>query len=59
MAMSRSAGSSRFTTRPSMAISPELISSSPAIIRSRVDLPQPDGPRMTMNSPSRMSQLMP
>ena len=28
--------------------------SSPAIMRSSVDLPQPDGPRMTMNSPSAM-----
>ena len=31
---------------------PSVISSSPAIIRSSVDLPQPDGPTSTMNSPS-------
>src|SRR5690606_18338097 len=59
MAMSRSLGSSWFTTRPPIAISPPLITSSPAIIRSRVDLPQPDGPRITMNSPSPISQSTP
>jgi hypothetical protein len=42
-----------------MAISPLEIASSPAIIRSKVDFPQPDGPRMTMNSPSRISQSTP
>jgi len=31
-----------FTTSPSMEIVPAVISSSPAIMRSRVDLPQPD-----------------
>ena len=30
------------------------IDSSPAIIRIRVDFPQPDGPTMTTNSPSLM-----
>ena len=30
---------------------PEVIDSRPAIIRSVVDLPQPDGPSSTMNSP--------
>ena len=28
-------------------------------MRSSVDLPQPDGPTSTMNSPSSMSKLMP
>ena len=28
-------------------------------MRSSVDLPQPDGPTSTMNSPSAMSKLMP
>ena len=42
--MSRSFGGTSLTTRPPIAISPSVISSSPAIIRSRVDLPQPDGP---------------
>jgi hypothetical protein len=32
-----------------------VMSSSPAIMRSRVDLPQPDGPSSTTNSPSAMS----
>ena len=41
--------------RPAMWISPDETSSSPAIIRSRVDLPQPEGPRMTTNSPSSNS----
>src|SRR5438046_2241637 len=38
-----------------MRISPPLIVSSPAIIRSVVDLPQPDGPTITRNSPSGSS----
>jgi hypothetical protein len=33
--------------------------SRPATMRSRVDLPQPDGPTMTMNSPSLISMSMP
>ncbi len=32
------------------------MSSRPAIIRSAVDLPQPDGPTRIMNSPSLMSR---
>src|SRR5690349_18816583 len=36
---------------------PEVASSRPAMRRSTVDLPQPDGPSSTMNSPSRMSRL--
>jgi hypothetical protein len=36
---------------------PPVISSSPAMDRSAVDLPQPDGPTNTMNSPSAMSRL--
>ena len=40
------------TTRPAIEISPPLISSRPATMRSSVDLPQPDGPTMTTNSPS-------
>ncbi len=57
--MSRSLGGRSFTTRPPMEIVPEVISSSPAIDRSAVDLPQPDGPTSTMNSPSVMSRLSP
>ncbi len=59
MAMSRSAGSRSLTTRSPMRISPPEISSSPATMRSRVDLPQPDGPTMTTNSPFSISALTP
>src|SRR6186713_410902 len=37
-----------------MRISPAVMFSSPAIMRSSVDLPQPDGPTNTTNSPSLM-----
>src|SRR5260221_10930793 len=37
---------------------PEVTSSSPAIRRNRVDLPHPDGPTNTTNSPSATSRLM-
>ena len=57
--MSRSFDSMSFTTRPSMAMLPPLMSSSPASIRSSVDLPQPEGPTSTMNSPSAMSSEIP
>ena len=57
--MSRSDGSRLLTTRPAIEISPPVISSRPATIRSSVDLPQPDGPTMTTNSPSAMSALTP
>ena len=55
--MSRSFGGTSFTFRSSMKTLPLLISSSPAIIRSVVDFPQPDGPTKTMNSPSFTSRL--
>ena len=57
--MSRSFGGTRFTTRPPIEISPRVISSSPAIIRSSVDLPQPDGPTSTQNSPSAIAMSTP
>src|SRR5829696_6805684 len=59
MAMSRSFGGTLLTTRPPMEISPLVMFSSPASMRSRVDLPQPDGPTSTTNSPSAMSTLTP
>jgi len=59
MAMSRSAGSTSLTTRPSMSILPEVVVSRPAIMRSSVDLPQPEGPTSTQNWPSPTSRLMP
>ena len=55
MAMSRSFGSRSLTTRSPMRSSPDEIVSSPAIIRRAVDLPQPDGPTSTRNSPSATS----
>ena len=44
MAMRRCAGGVSVTSTPSMKHWPSVISSSPAIILSSVDLPQPDGP---------------
>ena len=52
MAMFRSAGSSALTRRPPILISPSVTVSRPATMRSSVDLPQPEGPTMTMNAPS-------
>ena len=57
--MSRSLGAMWVTSRSPMKMRPELTSSSPASIRSVVDLPQPDGPTRTMNSPSSISRSMP
>jgi hypothetical protein len=57
MAMSRSLGGTSLTTRSPIRNVPEEISSSPAIIRRLVVLPQPDGPTSTMNSPSPISRL--
>ena len=55
--MSRSFESRSLTVLLSIAIVPAVISSRPASIRSSVDLPQPEGPTSTMNSPSWMSKL--
>ncbi|MNI70118.1 hypothetical protein D3C73_1259100 [compost metagenome] len=57
--MSRSAGSSVLTTLSSITMSPLVTDSRPATMRISVDLPQPDGPTMTMNSPSLTSMSMP
>src|SRR2546427_6336215 len=46
------------TSRSPMRTAPPSIRSSPARHRRRVVLPQPDGPRRTMNSPSRMRRSM-
>src|SRR5215469_2736790 len=59
MAMSRSRGGTSFTTSPPIQISPEVISSNPAIMRSVVDFPQPEGPTRTTNSSSSISRSMP
>src|SRR4029077_3140047 len=50
--MSRSFGWTLLTTRSPIEIVPEVMFSSPASIRSKVDLPQPEGPTSTTNSPS-------
>ena len=54
--MSRSLGVRSLTTRSPIEIVPALISSSPAIMRSSVVLPHPEGPTRTVNSPSAISQ---
>src|SRR6266446_10089516 len=59
MAMSRSFGATPLTTRSPIAIRPPEISSSPAIIRRSVDLPQPEGPTSTQNSPSSTATSTP
>jgi len=59
MAMSRSLGATSLTTRSPIHSLPALISSSPATIRSSVDLPQPEGPTNTISSPSAISKLAP
>ncbi len=56
MARPRLAGGVSVASWPSIRMRPPDVSSSPAISRSRVDLPQPDGPTKTTNSPSLMSR---
>ena len=58
MAMSRALGARSFTTVPSIATVPAVIGSRPAIMRRSVDLPQPEGPTRTMNSPSSIERSM-
>jgi hypothetical protein len=55
--MSRSRGERFVTTRSPIETSPPVITSRPAIIRSSVDFPQPEGPTSTMNSPLAMVRL--
>src|SRR5713101_7630852 len=57
--MLRSLGGTSVTSSPAISTSPSLTSSSPAIMRSVVLLPQPDGPTSTTNSLSAMSRSMP
>src|SRR2546429_1461226 len=57
MAMSRFFGGRSFTTVPPTRTVPEAMSSSPAIMRRAVVLPQPDGPTKTTSSPSAISRL--
>src|SRR5215813_882280 len=55
--MSRSFGGTSLTFSVPMKMSPAETSSRPAIIRSVVLLPQPDGPTSTRNSLSGISRL--
>src|SRR5271169_2939573 len=57
--MSRFEGWRSLILSPSMRISPELIDSSPAIVLSSVDLPQPDGPTSTRKPPLSSVRSMP
>src|SRR4030081_289993 len=50
--MSRSLGWTLLTTRSPIEIVPEVMFSSPASIRNKVDLPQPEGPTRTTKAPS-------
>ena len=54
MAMSRSIGGTWLTTVLPIRMSPDVMASRPAIMRSVVVLPQPEGPTKTTNSLSRM-----
>ncbi len=56
MAMPRRDGGTSLTSVPSICRSPDVIFSSPAIIRSSVDFPQPDGPTKTISSPVEISR---
>src|SRR6187200_1268095 len=56
--MSRSFGARSLTTSPPIFRSPSEMSSRPAIIRSAVDFPQPDGPTRMTNSPSLIVRFM-
>jgi hypothetical protein len=50
--MSRSGGATVMTSRSPIRTVPAVTVSSPAIIRRSVDLPQPEGPTSTTNSPA-------
>src|SRR5579883_1662002 len=57
--MSRSLGWTLLTTRSPIEIVPEVIFSSPASIRNKVDLPQPEGPTSTTKAPSSIGIVTP
>src|SRR5262245_38954772 len=59
MATPRLAGGRPVIRSPLMRISPRSGRSNPAMIRSNVDLPHPDGPTTTRNSPSGIFISMP
>ena len=57
IATPRCAGATSFMRWPPIFSSPPVMSSSPAIMRSSVDLPQPEGPTKTQNSPCAMCRF--
>src|ERR1019366_3264554 len=57
--ISRSRGGTPFTTRPPIEIVPSVGSSRPAMRRSAVDFPHPEGPTRTRNSPPATSRSSP
>ena len=57
MAMRRCAGGSAVTSAPPMKMRPLETCSRPAIRRSVVDLPQPDGPSRTTSEAAAASKL--
>src|SRR5271166_3715523 len=56
--MPRSGDGPRTGCPPTVTV-PSSLSRAPATIRSRVDLPQPDGPSRQTSSPARTSRLIP
>src|SRR6266571_8251929 len=59
MAICRALGGRSFTTCPPISTSPSVGRSSPAIIRSSVVFPDPEGPSSTRYSPSLVRRSMP
>src|SRR4051794_6622242 len=57
--MSRSLGCTLLTTRSPIEMVPDVMFSRPASMRSKVDLPQPEGPTSTTNSPSSIGIVTP
>src|SRR5918999_1865209 len=59
MATCRARGGSPLTTFPPIRTSPSVASSSPAMVRRSVVLPQPEGPSSTRYSPSAVAMSTP
>jgi hypothetical protein len=58
MPTSRFHGGRSATSWPSIRTCPVCACAKPAISRSKVVLPQPDGPRKAKNSPGEMARFM-
>ena len=59
MAISRSRGRTRYVAPADLDGARARLPRGPAMVRSRVDLPQPEGPTSTVNSPEGTSRSMP